>query len=405
MPKLDSAGQARRRREIINFIRKNGPVRVREICDALSMSRSSLFDDIKAINGQLPVLVCPKRGVYEYRREPDARSELRGKVDRAHVRRWFELIHLSSHPLSFEQLLCVLKSHGFSCSSETLYVDLRLLKAEYYVVSFAKNGRTYYRAGAVTSPDASDIRRYRSMRQRELASRQAMTETCSAIDRKLFHAAQIPPVKVKSNPHFQRTGKQNRISVEQLDLLQEFSRFPYANYVLLIPHTANSGECLTVELSVGIIIYSVETNRLYLLGRDTEKKIAIVALDRVRMEEVRIVQGKRNYCWHSPAFQRIFEEMFHLSTDDPVEVRVRFENMPYIAAKLQKLNESRKYSSLTRINGERELLYTDTIRGVPDFARYLRRYGRSAIAEEPKELADMMIRTSRKVIDLYEPSR
>ena len=49
-----------------------------------------------------------------------------------------------------------------------------------------------------------------------------------------------------------------------------------------------------------------------------------------------------------------------------------------------------------------EIVFTDTVRGKGDLARYLRRFGRSAIVEEPAELRAEMISASRKILQLYE---
>ena len=48
------------------------------------------------------------------------------------------------------------------------------------------------------------------------------------------------------------------------------------------------------------------------------------------------------------------------------------------------------------------MIYEDTIRGLQDFAGYLRRFGRSVIVDEPADLKEKMIFSAQRTISRYE---
>ena len=394
--KQSAAGQAARRQQIIDYIKEHGPVKSGKICADLSLSRSSLSDDINAINAQHPVIESPKRGYYEYHAE---QVEVRGRIDRTYVRRWYELALLSDCPCTAEELLDLLADAGMECSLNTLYADIRALKKDHYIKSAEEIGT--YCSTALYTPGADEIRHYRQARTQTRTSPRVLISTYDTIDRKLTRCIPGTDLTEKKSVSTRRAGKQNRLSKEQLALLGQFQQFPYPEFSLRIPYRTNRGADVTATFSVGMIVYSVEANRIYLLGKNSEKRNTIIALDRIRMDGVAILETP-NYCYQSAEFHRIFEEMFHLSADEPVEVRVRFQNLPFIRNKVQRLCEVRKQAKTERIREDSEILYTDTLRGIGDFARYLRRFGRSAIVDAPEELKEMMLFTSRRVIGLYE---
>ena len=401
--KQNSAGQAKRRQQIIDFIKENGPVKSGVICEALSLSRSSLSDDINAINAQTSVLKSPKRGYYAY--DPEAEkalsgSVLRGKLDSIHIRQWYILSLLSTAPYSFDSLLEELQAESFRCGESTLHADLKALQDKGYVTSSSEKGEYLYRSYMLYPVSREELIRYSSQKKKMNSGSRIQISAYDAIEKKIAHCIPDKSFVIKKT-YARHTGKQNTLSSVQLDLLQQFQHFPYATHVLEIPYVTNSGKHITCSFSTGLILYSVETSRIYLLGKSGKKQNTIIALDRIQLDRIEI-QSFHNYCYRSPEFFRIEEEMFSLSVKEPVTVRVRFDNVPFVRSKIEHLQKIRKHSTIERVNNDTEIIYTDTLRGIPDFARYLRRFGHHALAEEPEELKDMMLYTSRKVLELYE---
>ena len=101
----------------------------------------------------------------------------------------------------------------------------------------------------------------------------------------------------------------------------------------------------------------------------------------------------------------VWTEFYRLSQpkkqiDDPVHVRIRFQRIYWIEKKVELLKSMRKKATLT--STEKELVYEDTIRGLQDFAGYLRRFGRSVIVDEPADLKEKMIFSAQRTISRYE---
>ena len=401
--KQNSAGQAKRRQQIIDFIKENGPVKSGSICEALSLSRSSLSDDINAINAQTSVLTSPKRGYYAY--APEAGKDfsdgiLRGKLDSIHIRQWYILALLSTGPYSFESLLEELQEESFRCGESTLHADLKALQDKGYVTSSAENGEYLYRSYMLYPVSREELARYHSQKKKMNSGSRIQISAYDTIEKKIEHSIPDKSLVIKKT-YARHTGKQNTLSAVQLDLLQQFQHYPYATHVLEVPYVTNTGKLITCSFSTGLILYSVETSRIYLLGKDKKKQNIIIALDRIQLDRIEVLSF-HNYCYRSQEFFRIEEEMFSISVKDPVAVRVRFHNVPFVTSKIEYLHKMRKHSTIERSNDDTEIVYTDTLRGIPDFARYLRRFGHHALAEEPEELKDMMLYTSRKVLELYE---
>ena len=405
--KQSAAGQAARRQKIFDYILEHGPVKSGMICSDLQMSRSSLSDDIRAINIQTPVIVSPRRGFYEYR-EPEGGDHVSltvaQRLNRTYIRRWMILLLLSGRRMTVAELYEVLQRSACPCSTGTLYADLRILKQEQYIDTYsgtADDNMPYYQSFHLLSADREMIRNYLNVRKGSGAGHRVLIDAYENIDEKLAHCLTTGQIGFKETG-VRRIGKLSMVSAEQLDLISAFQQHSYTSYALSVPLRTNCGRRVTTVFFVGMIVYSAETNRIYLMGKDQNLRNTIIPLDRIEIGGIKELRNVHNYYFDTPEYHRIFDEMFHLSTDHPVKVRVRFRNLPSVREKVERLCEIRPNANIEWINGDTEIRYTDTLRGLDDFSRYLRRFGRSAAAEEPAALREKMKATSRKTIALYE---
>ncbi len=157
-----------------------------------------------------------------------------------------------------------------------------------------------------------------------------------------------------------------------------------------------AGAVVFRDIRIGMIVYVVETTRIYLMGKGPNEQYSIIPLEQI----IAVKVGERgNYCFHSSEFYQIYREMFQISAEDPIDVRVRFQNYTFIWDKIERLCSLRDTAEIV-IDGD-ETIYTDKIRGEWDFARYLRRFSKSAIVESPASLREKMMDTSRKVVEPY----
>ena len=411
------AGQALRRQRIIDYIKKNGPVKGAAICRDLAMSRSSLSDDLRAINTGGEIVSSPKRGVYVIGNEPGNAGGVYSRIDRQAVRKWMILLSLFEEERSFEEIMEYLTKRGISCAQSVLYEDLKAL-LEARLIERRANGRErFYHAESLYETDLREIRQYEEGKGRSSARVDIMTY--ERIDRKIRHT--VPGHEQgEGRDGIRRSGKHNALTEEQMQMLRDLDRYPFSEKELLVTFRTNAGTEVTREICVGIIVYVVGTARIYLIGENRwqeartaaqrpdngdgpqeggsvrHKNYVIIPLDRILSVEA----GSRvNTCYHSPEYHRIFREMFQISAEEPMNVRVRFENYPFIRDKIERLCAARETAHMETAGGE--ILLTDTVRGKGDLARYLRRFGRSAIVDEPEELRCEMINASRKILHLY----
>lgn len=88
-------------------------------------------------------------------------------------------------------------------------------------------------------------------------------------------------------------------------------------------------------------------------------------------------------------------------------VKVLYQQNFNIAKRFQSLHDARKNSSIRRIENppadcQYQYVYEDDIRGLWDFARFLRSFGYSVMALEPPQLVDQMLHTYNTILENYE---
>ena len=398
-----------RRQEIINYIKENGPVKSSAVCRDLGMSRSSLSDDVRAINTAGEIIVSPKRGYYVLGESPQKAPAPYVKIDLKAVRRWLILFALRSGDLPFDEICGYLDENGITYTEATLYKDLAELQQEGLVSRLSVGQSRLYHSVNICETDRREIRQFQDRRKRQNA--RIDITAMQDIDLKIKHC--VPPGEdfpaqrnavedvheTSGGPSlsFRTAGKKNILTEEQLKILGDFEKYPFAEKKLAVIYRTAAGRELERTVQTGLIVYVVETSRIYLMGKDRDLRYLVIPMESIL--SVRESEGT-NTCYNAPEFHKIYREMFQISTEDPVHVRVRFQNLSFVREKVDRLCKVRPNAKLEV--RENELIYTDTIRGVADFARYLRRFGKSAIVEEPKILRDQMILTARKVLDIYE---
>ena len=417
------AGQAQRRQRIIDYIKANGPVKGTEICRDLTMSRSSLSDDIRGINTGGEIISSPKRGIYVISEKARDMKNPYSRIDRQSVRKWMILLSLLGEDRTFEGIADFLEKKGLSCAQSVLYEDIKVLLEARLIERRTDGKQRIYHSESLYETDRREVRQYGANRAQSSARVDILTY--GKIDLKIRHA--FPGYKRGAKRDgIRRTGKHNALTDGQVQILREFEKHPYKEKELLVTFRTNAGPEVLREISVGIIVYVVETARIYLIGENTwqgpenapqnrenapqepenalqnrenapqHKNRVIIPMDRI----ISVSEGSRaNTCYNSPEYHRICREMFQISAEDPMKVRVRFENYPFIRDKIERLCSARKTARM-EIAGN-EIVFTDTVRGKGDFARYLRRFGRSAIVDSPEELRGEMINASRKILSLY----
>lgn len=393
--KLSKDDRRLRREKLILYIRDHGPVSSAQLCGELGMSRSSLSDDLRAVNLKGDVILSPSKGVYVFNPVYSDSFSPYNKIDRESVRKWAILMSLCRSDLTIEEIYEYITAAGLVCSKTSLYRSVKELQSEGLLSRRSEGKKRYYHSDSLYEADPSRIRRYQ--RSQMLQSGSVHIEDHKTLNIKIRHCiseAEDP----SRDPAMISAGRMSLLSSDQIELLQSFEQYPFTEKVLEITYSTNAGGSASCLFRTGLIVFAAETSRIYLIGKDGEMRYCVIPLDRITAVSP---TRRNNTCYDATEFHTLYREMFQISVEPPVDVRVRFENYSFIRDKIERLCRIRSSGKLELSDGD--LLYTDRIRGEADFSRFLRRFGRSAIVEEPESLRQRLIDTSRKVIALYDP--
>jgi len=201
-----------------------------------------------------------------------------------------------------------------------------------------------------------------------------------------------------------RFGRSNDISQKQIDKFNNFIDHSYKTNQLMLT-TTFEGTIKTDVFAVGLLFYSVETGSFYCLGKNlSENRVESRRLDWI--EKIETLDNE-NTEYHNKIYYEIYEEMFSAQYDDNVyPVKVYFQNFGNVPKRFYDLQSVRKFSSIRAISNPPKdcpytYVYEDTIRGLYDFARYLRSFGISVLAAEPEQLREMMLFTYNRIKEKY----
>lgn len=197
-------------------------------------------------------------------------------------------------------------------------------------------------------------------------------------------------------PYYAQTRTAS-FSEEKLEAFRRFSTFPYNTHALTIHYCTRGGRRKTFLFKTGLFLYSEEKGRLYILG---ESENSDIILDIEQIEEITATDVKHTL-FRSKKYMDMASEMFGISVENKVLVKVLFDNAFNIREKLERLCSTRPTAVLTELS-DQVLLFEDTIRGLADFANYLRRFGRSVTVLEPEKLRQLMCTSVERTLERYD---
>ncbi|MBR0132798.1 MAG: WYL domain-containing protein [Lachnospiraceae bacterium] len=182
--------------------------------------------------------------------------------------------------------------------------------------------------------------------------------------------------------------------------LDRLSELDYEHYALEIEY-GDKGEIMIFRL--GLVVYLSDRDMLYLIGKNEGAGFDYI-LNVMKIKNISIARGIKNDIFESPRYLRMAEEMFQISVDPLVHVKVEFQDFGNIGLKLENLLRKRKNATLyscTDGKFEKGYIYEDDIRGLNDFARFLRKFGSSVYVREPEELRKTMVFSLNRTLEKY----
>ena len=209
-----------------------------------------------------------------------------------------------------------------------------------------------------------------------------------------------------SNSNYLTYGRNHEMLSQIGQWMKKISDTGYTENLIRLEYTTRSGNPFTVLFETGLIIYSIEKAKLYLLGKEFSEQPQLTANYDSIIDVSTITHAENtsypNNSYYSASYQRVFSEMFSVSLEKPMKVVVRFDLVANVKRKILYLQQQRSQASLTMYPDENQLEYTDTIRGLGDFANYLRQFGRSAHVIAPAELKEKMQFSVNRTLARYE---
>lgn len=453
---------------LLIFISRHQPVPGDAVYDKLYHgSRQSFMDDVKAINRNGEIIVNFDGGYRiseSAKKGHDGLPKITYKLSKEIVRQWLMLAFLSGgnheaagrtadgyygHGLTFDELLekmnqAECEEKGTSPAMDagpsvrsarhasTYRKDLASLE-EAGLVRKTTGTPPTYTTSAVVSTDTAEMQTYQKATAGDdlripdenenkslsrnarvtISGQQAILDQISIL---LGAADDAEEAGVEK--HLFRTGRNTDFTDAQLAAAEKLRKMGYEERALSLHYRPANPEKPeeTFLFYAGSLVYSVETTRLYLLGfkdvpDETAGESCILDVEHIDFAESRKTP-QSNPSSVRKHFRKMLPEMFDVSVEPAMDVRVRFENQPFVKKKLERLIRARtrpaeklqragQMPKLLENEDLSELIYLDRIRGLENFARYLRGFGRAAIAEEPPELAERMKATYERLTDLY----
>lgn len=186
----------------------------------------------------------------------------------------------------------------------------------------------------------------------------------------------------------------------QLEMLRHTE---YKSRILEIEYSPDDYSASHVCLfATGMIIYCLEKDSIYLLGTgksiDQSEEYPYTI---IKLSTIRAIKNTEmpNACYHSEAFNKITETMLSISIEAETSVMVEFRRTNRIERELEHFFPQRRFARLEKKSDT--IVYTDIIRGISDFANYLRQFGDDIIKLEPEELRDRMLFSVNRSLNAY----
>lgn len=248
-------------------------------------------------------------------------------------------------------------------------------------------------------------------------STDSLFEFCQKYEEHITTTSELLPVKQAYNKiqniiswdsadHEQRRfGKLNQINQKQIDKFNDFISHPYKENRITI-HSSYNGRERHDTISVGLLFYSVETGAFYALCKNhTQNRIEA---DRIDFVGHITDTDEANSIFHSPDYYKIYDEMFAAGFEPNIHhVKILLQEFGNVIPRFRSLASIRKNASIRPINSPSDdcaykFVYEDNIRGLDDFARFLRSFGYSVLAVEPQELKEKMMNTYNRTLEKYK---
>lgn len=196
-----------------------------------------------------------------------------------------------------------------------------------------------------------------------------------------------------------RDSREDFRTYEQI--IHKLFRLPFKTRKLCIQAVNRYGNSYCKTIALEQIVYLPSVGRLYLIGEEHDlSRRSIIESSRITDLTVTDLENTR---YGNSEIREICEEMLRVSVDTAHTVLIEFENTQDIRDSLAGFMRTRKQASLTEKDGA--LVYRDTVRGIDDLARMVRKYGSACKVIEDDLLKQKVRESAKRIIERYECSQ
>lgn len=400
MAKMKS-GEARRK-NILKDLLDNDCCTYEYLMDTYQISERSMQMDIRELckQGYQIKGIKAKQGYVLKKEEAEEPKGYFEASDAQKIRKLFLMLILqnSSNGYTVAELGKMLRKYnqeGVRADLKTIRTALNELAEARMVVAV---GDKYSISGnallqlALTSSDAIELLNLLETCSRGHHHEQVLKQIQKKLTIALFNEPEDEDISssayVVYNKSFENAGKLEA-------LLDELNRYPFEEKILMIAYRNHAQQIITIPFAVGNVVYSVDKDQLYLLGESKGVRLIIQYGTVINIEATE----QENHIFRNAFYRSIIDSMFSISVEDPVHVKVEFDNIFAIREKLNRLRVNRPSARLTEEGGV--LYYEDEVSGINDFAGYLRRFGYNCRVLEPERLRNIMKESARRILDAY----
>ena len=214
------------------------------------------------------------------------------------------------------------------------------------------------------------------------------------------------------------------------EYLSQLQKVNYSKNPIRFEYLSSKGNNETVNFFyIGLIAYSADKDELYIIGSSkiTKPKYEMFSASSIKWDSLKVSDNINNFKKIATKeylnslkkdFSTIKDEMFDISCDKPQNISIKIKASNKNIKEFEHLSACRsKTASLKYVyedgtsflvkqlksNHKIEyLLYNDTIRGIGDFAKYLRGFGDSIVVLSDEKLKSQLISTADRVIENYK---
>ena len=364
-----------------------------EAMEQLQVKRRSLFNILNRLRDKGHV-IKQSRGKLHLVSEADSYSEINKNI----IRYWWilRILQENGNPMTVEEMISAYPStlDGPVWCMDSLKTVIKEM-CDYSLLK-EQSDKTYWLFHAPAQIVLTDnIAEELLLNIRNFKSGTPYADTLDQLYIKIMDTCPDILILEEENKYYTQT-RASSLSEAKIKSFQDFVCYPYDRYALDITYLSKKNEKILYTIKVGLLIYSEEKDRFYILGSTNEDTILL------NMERICDISSTSipNDLFRCKSYLDMAEEMFDACADPLVHVKVHFDNVYNISEKLQRLCKLRKHATLTRIS-EQTLLFEDDVRGLNDFANYLRRFGRSVTVIEPPELQEKIHFSVIRALERY----